>query len=483
MRKLNFKFICPVVEDGKTYQVYYDRKRGCYVSINDNCVCDITNLKQINIIRYLECISDQMALKDTKEKATSFKSRLGVLLALGVVSGVCLGGVKFLENKYQEEKIYINSEHEKENRLVLLNSCLDKNDTLNNELKEELRVYLNLFAEYDSDMSVVKVATKIKSYDFNEEKNVTPFLLCKLFDFHNGEFIARELYLAVNQKDNNRIPFSYGDLLANYLYFNEVARETILCGNDIELEINGKKYLVCVKDYYPSYYSEVYNYLENYQEEMASQNGFPKESVFKTNLFSTIAKVYTSGSDVPKYIKKDGNVFVDCSDSVYQNKLFRLLIEKGDQFDYHDKDSRILLYFYIDTLKRTYGVEYEDISSYIYQNMKERDSVLTFWNTPYSYFDLLNYLENGSFSYEGLKYHYDLAFDSLAIGVLQELNLCLKMEVEEGNISQENYDYFIVRVNEILANNPINYEKFKEADETNSNIDGFELKLVDKENM
>lgn len=206
----------------------------------------------------------------------------------------------------------------------------------------------------------------------------------------------------------------------------------------------------------------------------------PKDYVLNSTIFSSIVKAYSINRHISFYYKKEkSGKLVECTDEIYINKLSQFLIERDAPFDYYNKYDRILLYFYLDAIKRTNGyASIKDLSSFIYNTIKKDDLIFSGWNSSFSYSDLINFLEYDFFSYNQLCEMWDFAFYSDAIGILQEFNLCLKIEVVEGNITPEEYDYFIEKVKFILENSPELFEKFKEANVLNRSIDGFRLELV-----
>ena len=474
--KPNLKFVATIYEKGKKSKIYHDTIEHSYKIIKDNEERKVEDRTTILIIKNIEKYRDNV---NRKMKIANIK--FGIRLSLfSFLIGISLYfGKNYIESKYADELIYIHSNKEKEDNFLLLHHCIEKNQTISLPFKEDLQKYIYLFAQYNSDMSIVKVATKIKSMDFSEEEQVTYSLLLKIFDFSNGDFIATQLYFTINDKYNGSGLNSYENLITNYLFFNEEAKEKILCGNDLKLEIDGKKYLV-VLDNNNSYPPEVYDYLLRYQEEKLNEMHLPKDYVLNSTIFSSIVKAYSINRHISFYYKKEkSGKLVECTDEIYINKLSQFLIERDAPFDYYNKYDRILLYFYLDAIKRTNGyASIKDLSSFIYNTIKKDDLIFSGWISSFSYSDLINFLEYDFFSYNQLCEMWDFAFYSDAIGILQEFNLCLKIEVVEGNITPEEYDYFIEKVKFILENSPELFEKFKEANVLNRSIDGFRLELV-----
>lgn len=456
--------------------IYHDKKRDCYIFINENEVMDIQEEQEILIIKKYEKSLDK---KKQKQKIIKIKTSIGIALLLALTSVVKYKTNEYFKESNKEKIEYLQSNRGVEDNLLLLHRSMDKNQTISPVLKNELKQYMDLFAQYDSGMPIVRVANRIKYIDFSKEESISPCLLKEIFDCKHGEFIAQQLYW--EQQNYFFRSDSYEGLLINYLSFHTEDLEKVLCGQDLRFEIDGKKYLVCL-DKLNSYYPEVYNYLLEFHNEKIKEIHLPEDYRLGTNVFSPLVEAYSIKEKRSYYYKKEKNRLVDYTDKFYIDELSKIINEHGVYFDYYDEKSRQLLYFYIDAYKRSKEVssfsDYQDISSYIYRMIKEVDVKSVVRYHYLSYEELLDFIRKDSFSYKPVVNMWDLAIYPEAVSLLQELNLCLKIEVIEGNITKNDYDIFIELVSSLLENNPEEYEKFQEANVLNDSMDGFRLGLV-----
>ena len=470
--KSNFKLIKTIPTLDATGHIYKDKKRDCFVFIDKNGVMDIEEEKDILIIKKYERALDK---KNQKQKIIKIKTNIGIALLLALTSVVKYKTNEYFKESNKEKIEYLQSNRGVEDNLLLLHRSMDKNKTLSLALQEELKQYIEIFAQYDSGMSIVHVASRIKYMDFSQAETINLQVLKKIFNFNNGEFIVKELYCTVNDLYGGRN--SYENLIVNYLFFNKEELENVLCGKDLRLEIDGKKYLVCLENL-RYYQQEVFDYLKNYQEEKLKECNSNKNLVIQTTIFSPMLRVFEFPY-APFYYKKENDTLVDYTDEVYIHKLNDFIALNGTNFDYYNKDSRILLYMYIDALKNPNSILHnQDMASFIYYRIKEQNYPFVAHNYVFSYIDLLNFFELGVIHYDRLEEGWDFVFDSEKIDLLQELNLCMKIEVTEGNIKKSDYDDFIVKVRQVLSNYPEIYEQFQEANVLNDSVDGFHLGLV-----
>ena len=256
--KSNFKAIKINPELDKEGRFYLDKKRNCYVFINDDVVMDVIDKKDILTIKKHEKCMDK---KNQKQKIEIIGTSILLSLFLFLSNVIKSKSIAYLKELTQEQMDYLYSNQEAEDNQRLLLECMNKNKTLSPVLREELRQYMDVFAKYDSDMSIVKVATKIKFMDFSEVDSIDLQVLENIFDISNGTFIAEQLYLS--QEEYFCRSDYYKGLLINYLFFHEEDLEKVLQGKDLELEIDGKKYLVCFNRF-DRWYPEVEDYLERY---------------------------------------------------------------------------------------------------------------------------------------------------------------------------------------------------------------------------
>ena len=478
--KSNFKAIKINPELDKEGRFYLDKKRNCYVFINDDVVMDVIDKKDILTIKKHEKCMDK---KNQKQKMEIIGTSILLSLFLFLSNVIKSKSIAYLKELTQEQMDYLYSNQEAEDNQRLLLECMNKNKTLSPVLREELRQYMDVFAKYDSDMSIVKVATKIKFMDFSAVTSIDLQVLEKIFDFPNGAFIAEQLYL--NQEEYFCRSDYYKGLLINYLFFQEDALEKVLQGKGLDFEIDGKKYLVCFNRF-DRWYPEVEDYLERYQQDKKEEYGLPQEYWFASTIFAPITEVYSRKGNPSYFYKKENHSLVDCTDEVYIEKLSKIIEEHGVNFNYYDTLSRQLLYFYIDAYKKEKDTDLStmelNVPSYVYRIIKNNPFDKDLYNNGhyFCYEHLLKFIEHGEFPYELLEEMWDLAlYYPENILLLQALNLCLKIEVDEENIPKSTYEHFIKRVTLFLENYyPEEYEQFKEADAFNDSDNGYKLEFV-----
>lgn len=479
--KSNFKKIKTNSELEKDGRFYFDKKRNCYVFINDNIVMDVIDTDKILIIKKYEKCMDK---KKQKQKIEIIKTSIGLAFLLLLSRAVKYKTYDYLKDFTQEQMDYLYSDRKAEANQKLLLECMNKNKTLSSPLREELRQYMDVFAKYDSDMSIVKVATKIKFMDFSEVASIDLQVLENIFDISNGTFIAEQLYLS--QEEYFYRSDYYKGLLINYLFFHEEDLEKVLQGKDLELEIDGKKYLVCF-NHFDRWYPEVEDYLEKYQQDKKEEYGLSQEYWFASTIFAPITEVYSRKGNPSYFYKKENHSLVDCTDEVYIGKLSKIIEEHGVNFNYYNTLSRQLLYFYIDAYKKEKGNNLFNtklnISSYVYYSIKNTQLDTELYNRGYyfCYEHLLQFIKQGAFPYERLQNMWDLALyypeDTL---LLQTLNACLKIEVEEGYMSEIAYERFVEMVTFVLSDYPAEYEQFCETNLFNSSVEKFTFSLLFK---
>ena len=114
----------------------------------------------------------------------------------------------------------------------------------------------------------------------------------------------------------------------------------------------------------------------------------------------------------------------------------------------------------------------------ILKNFITNEKEISFlWNVV-RYDDLKKFLEFKEFDYSMLQVMADIAYVDEALPLVQELNRCFKIEVEAGNMSDEQYLSFYQKVIEILmANNPNGYLKFIEVMDSDKSLDGYKFEI------
>ena len=438
--KSNCKLITTISNNGEVSQIYRDERK----EIQDDFVFPIQEEKLVFHIKACEKCLDK---KNHRKKIETIKISIFITLLFLLSRFVKYKINEYFDTSRKEIIDYEESKKETEDRICLLDKCMENNKTLSSDLRNDLKQYMDVFAKYDSDFSVVSVANQIRSMDFSSKEAIDLQVLFNLFSFPNGSFVAKQLYW--NQQSYFLSSYSYEGLLSYYLFFHEEALETILSGEALKLEINGKKYLIDL-DKLDVYSPEVYDFFETFQKKKMEEIPLSSDYRLATNVFSSVVKAYSVKRNPSCYFEKEANSFVDCTDEFYLNELSKIINKQNVSFDCYEEKSRQLFYFYADAFLRTNGIrtEQEDLASFVYYTIKMDESTCS--NRVFSYSDLCSFLEGSSFPYKHTSRLSILASLENSMEVLQMVYRCMKIDFLYGNLSATTFERFVNGVESCL---------------------------------
>ena len=140
--------------------------------------------------------------------------------------------------------------------------------------------------------------------------------------------------------------------------------------------------------------------------------------------------------------------------------------------DYSNVRDRELLYFYANALNDSNNFGTDDIVDFIINGTNSQLAT-------YDMFDLMKYMSGNSIDHSKAVYLYGLiSYGEDAIPLLQEINMCLKKDVEDGLITEITYKSFLEQLSiGISIYVPSMEDEFNRANSENRSMDGYELKL------
>ena len=478
----NLKTVCSLKEDGKNYIIYHDLDKGKMYKEHDGNY-DELSLNELFFYTGIEKINDRL-VTDRELKVAQAKVKKvsqGIVLAAVGLSILTIAS-SAVYNNYQEKepvRIYKNSEKSDEDILELFKYAMGKNSTLRDEMAEEILRYLRVFVRecnslgIDNDDIYFKIVKNLSSIDFSDKGSVYYSDLCNIFDFTNGDFIALELYVYLDEARAS----THHELIAGLLFFNDEAKIRVLTGKKLNLELKGDKYKVNLNDLTKNT-DKFYDLLREYLHETLEIDDESEVSIY-SNIFNPILEEYGETSKISIFYEYHDDELQNVSYREYYKKLASLIYDEAAELDYSNKKDRELIYLYAEALRINFGEQWtEDPIRFIL------DSIIANYNPliepAVSPYNLLRYLNGKNLDISDLNYFWDLALmGKEAIPLIQELNKCFKAEVYAGNMSQDNYDEFINEVVEYIEYlYPDQLEKFKDANLYDKSIDGYQLKII-----
>ena len=344
-----------------------------------------------------------------------------------------------------------------------------------NEIKRYLEVFVDECERLgiENDEVYIKIAKQLRLSDFCEDEVVSYKVLCKIFDFRNGKYIAAELYSYLKGMSLN----SEYTSIASFLYFNDEGKRAVLSGKDVKLDINGKVYDLNLKNMTKND-DELFTLIDTYVDQFV-ETVEPFSSEVRSNIFSLVIERFYDESELSLYyeLQEDGSV-KNVSYREYYKKLAELIYKDESEFDYSTQTNRELVYLYIEALRLNFGYQWtDDPVEYILQTfLLDHELFLPVIGSE----NFLRYLNGAPLELDSLVELWDIGLmGEETLGCLQELNRCLRVEVSLGRLSQESYDYFITSVVETIEIlYPERLEEFKDANLYNKPIEGFKLRLI-----
>lgn len=491
MKKSRFEKIGIQKENGSEYRLYVDRKTGKFYKINAETVLEVDN-DEIKVMKLVDLLNTDLSLdarlKKSEKNLKKWEYRLvAFLLALSLLDMVEENRHRKQDEEYQE---YLDSEEELVDKIDYLNTIMDKNESINGLLKEDILKYLTVYFKNNKYTSTFKiVTTNLKTKDFSSYDKVNVDFLKELLSFKNGGFLAKQLYDEVNNIEPDAIQAKIRD----YLLFYPLNWMYALDGYDVVIYTGGERVILNL-DVLNANSEEILSevdaaickaFEENFRIDYHDVD-------FEARLFSEEFDFLIKNTDQKYYYKIEDGTANDITDNVYFKKLTDFVYQNGEVIDYNNESDRILLYLYVESL-RVGPVRhvFREPATFIYDSLRFADAsfdleefltnekeISFLWNVV-RYDDLKKFLEFKEFDYSMLQVMADIAYVDEALPLVQELNRCFKIEVEAGNMSEEQYLSFYQKVIEILmANNPNGYLKFIEVMDSDKSLDGYKFELI-----
>lgn len=395
-----------------------------------------------------------------------------------IVLGVAVAtsaGYKIYKN-YKANSPIAFEFNEEESRMDTIKKAfttvMESNKTIDENVKKELNSYLNTLYSYDlSDEFYSLILNNLNKMDFTDISTIGVSDLEDLLEGNkNAIVIAYELYNYKN--DISYLNISKYQWIADVLSFSNEAINLFLEGEDIndilkaafgiDETINVETTTIATGEC---------NNIKVFIEKLKS-TGFASINPceFENNIFNSYIKVYDGKTKCYLYFDKETRKGI--SALVYRQNLSVMLDSRVDELDYSNVKDRELLYFYANALLDSNNMGSTDMTDLIINGVNSGYGVLDI-------FDLMRYMSGSEVNHIKAAYLYGLiAYGEDSIPLLQEINMCLKMDVEDGLITQETYDAFLHHLNlGIDAYAPHMKDAFNEANEKNEHMNGYELKL------
>lgn len=473
---MELEFVTNIIEGDKIYQLYYDQVNDIFYKIFDDEKIELTGEELIaaKAARRLSLeITEDKKYNEKKElrrvksakrlKKEKFKKR--IILSLLVIS--LFGGLGYEVCKNEIE--YVMTDQNSYNDYNYLIESINSNSHLTNSKCLELEPYLKVLASLDIDktrMASIGFRLAYHHYDGME----VFYILEDALDLGENAFVAKELYYYVNDIEPTGKHVLISNLFSNY---RDTARRLV----------NGESVEKLIKEYHGENITvEIVNNRElkeikDLNTLIAADYGFVNSSdgyKLNNNIFEEYTRIKNGEYNI--YGKPTSNGLEDVTREAYYKKL-NDLISKTSEVDYSNQDYRFLVYLYANAIIN--NASGEDITSYLFSGVESDMAFLS----AISYRDLYTYLDNSNnFSYDYLILLADLAYmGEDVLPLLQEVNLCLRYEVEAGNLESFYYEtFFDFASSELKSIDEELYNKFIDATLYNKSIDGFKLEFVNK---
>ena len=449
-----FKYICEYKSEGKYCSVYKDKITNAYYKMEDGVAKRVFSDDVKIAEKVIDCKKEKIGKKEIGilTFAAVFTSVVFVEL-----SSILHGNVDTLDNK-KIEKYETVSDYSLINgsRKAHLTEAMKQNNTIRDDL---LVGYIDALADLNiSEFDFVVIASNFKNYDFKNSE-ITASSLNDIFHLNDHGFVASELYSYVHKSKNEQKFSTISNIFAGDTDILErlFNRE---CLDDLIAEKIGTK--VSIAEILEN--EDVKKYISKTEEKYKCFSGKLQNNIFNKFICLNIDDEYNS------YLYNENGSLKNVTYDYYKFELMKQ-IYKHENLDYKNEFDRKLVYFYATANLK--GVFFSDpVEEILY------GSFLSYNENYLNETDLYTFLSNYEFDYEKLVSLSDLSSYSVALPLLQEVNLCLKEEVNAGNLSELRYLEFIKNVTTNLQIN--DYDDFKtfwEANKNNESIDGFKLDL------
>lgn len=380
----------------------------------------------------------------------------------------------FYDVHKEKDTVHITLE-EDENLYSKFRIVIDENKTINKNLRADLMEYADILIEANlSKENYEEILSNLANNSYTNVDELDKPHLAELFvENKNKNFIAEELY---NYRHNISVSENKKyQLVANVLSFKPICLNLLFEGVDVANIISivyGLDFPLNLENDSIKKHDgkELSEYLISLEPNMFGRIGYSCH--LSGNIFNPYLCVFDEAKKCYYYFDKE--TLVDSNTKVYYKKLFDLLMEK-ETLDYDNKKDRDLLYLYANVYTNRLAYYSENPVIFIFGGTKDISSC-------YNEYDLMSYLSGYDLD---ISHSYDLVsmldihgYD--AIPLIQEVNLCLKKDLEEGYISKKNYEDFISLLREFIENYlPESLDEFNGADEKNTSIGNFKVKIIE----
>ncbi len=398
------------------------------------------------------------------------KKAVAVTIAVVGLSIIMSFGKNYYDNHFSNE---IHIEQDQDAMNVFWNT-VNANTTINSAVKEELAIYFGKLYSYDlSNRTYELIMNNVKDMDFSKLDTLDIKDIERLLKGNkNASLIASELF---NFKNNTVSENPKMCLLSNILSFNESAVINILEGKDLNAilaagfgiydNINLDNPEVITGDG-----KETFDCSEQIKE--AIFGNITSDCELSSNMFSPYVRIYENRTECYLYFSKEKDSYKDVSKQVYREMLNNYFASREGNLDYSNVRDRELLYFYANALNDSNNFGTDDIVDFIINGTNSQLAT-------YDMFDLMKYMSSNSIDHSKAVYLYGLiSYGEDAIPLLQEINMCLKKDVEDGLITEIAYKSFLEQLSiGISIYVPSMEDEFNRANSENRSMDGYELKL------
>ena len=457
-----FKYVCDYKESNRNFKIYEDTVTNEYYKVND----EISSKVEYDEIKEAIKLNDLFRKKKNKKKPMI----LTTIGALALIKMLSLYD-QVEENLTRDNEILVTDEATIDKAVNSDNSLrkIGRKDYLVKAIKENKTIkdhnideYIDVLLRIDiDDVDYLLLASKFRNYNFNNEE-ITKEELKELLNLNDYGFVASELYCYVHKTQN--VPqfamisdiFTGDDDILKRLFGREKLEDVLY--EKIGAEVN---------IYEANNDENVINAVLKKREEYNVYSGVLRNNIF--NEFICLSN--NGGYDV---FFKETNGYLE--DVTYEVNTYELLkkVNAIDTFDYRVADDRKILYFYASA--NLNGVFLNDVTNEILAGAVNGSISQKYLDLC----DLFGFLSahDYNFNYYKLISLADLSMYSDAIPLLEEVNLCLKEEVRENNLTEEQYQAFLNSVySELKEHNNGDYELFLNANVNNESIGEFTLEL------
>lgn len=406
-----------------------------------------------------------------KKSKLAFISAISLAVALTALAG------KYGYEKYQEKtKVSIVYDVEDEKEAVLessFNAVIKSNSTICDKLNLELKEYLKILYNYDLSIDMYElILNNINEYDFSGVSSVNIETLNVILNGNNNApLIADQLY---NYKNNISVSSNKKfQMLSNVLSFSDSAIANLLEGKDLNTIL---KLIFDIDDNIDLSTSQISDgdgkntsiFLDKLKEK--SFGNITQSCEVENNIFSPYIKIYENKIGCYLYFDKDTKKGVN--EEVYKNELKKYLGQRESTLDYSKVEDRELLYLYANALLDSSNLNTKNMPDLIMNGTLSKYNV-------FDIYDLMRYMSGNRIDHTKSVYLYGLIIygeDSLPL--LQEINMCLKIDLQDGLISEEVYNSFMSQLLlgiELYA--PDMKSEFEDANKKNESIKNLNLDI------